>query len=413
MAKLLFFRDKKGNGGGDGGGDGNGQGNGQGEPKGVSSGKQGLGEPKATKEKGKGTSKKGENLMDEVLSSLNDDFGQNQAKQSSPYTQGRLFWVNCDSPRALHNFTDYHFKKMGSHLKNEWLNFQKLSQDEINRNNTDWFGSPMPQSIAELDKMKAFRHIDRYNELKKKLSKELKALKKLKKIDIVPVRKIAYNDRELGIFSFDAAAISLRKDKDDKGKKIIVSDNKKSFAYFEEKDNQKRFVRIYVTRPSSAAAGDADNLLWKGILAALLTEELTSLQFDVEVVGINGTTDFQSGGGSGYDYYATFTKFKKSQGRLNVDEFLMHVADAAYMRYHGFKEQIATYQNFKHYKKQTEKYGSMTFDWSVAYLIEQINDGSKYLLINNVFSEEALLEQVTNILEQVKNGTFLQTRYTQ
>ena len=321
--------------------------------------------------------------------------------------QNDFYFVHCNSFRELSNFVDFQFKKMRNHLKEEWKRFQAENQDAIDKNNTYWFGEPMPKSLTELEKLTQFRYMDKFLKLQKHLRTELKKLKKLRKLDTIQVKKIAYNDREIGIFSFDRASMGLYKEKQKDGTMKIVSDVKKSFVYFETKDSQKRFVRIYVQRPNSNVH-HADDLFFKGAYAALLSEELMNVGYDVEVIGVNGTTDFNSYKNGGHDFYATFTTFKKATARLNLNDFLLCVADAAYMRYKGFKEQIAVYNHFKKHDMQIQNVGSYTFGANMRFLMKRLNENTKYLLIEQVYSEEQLLENILNFLKQInETGTFV------
>ena len=322
------------------------------------------------------------------------------------YGQNDFRFVHCNSFRELTNFMDFQFKKMSTHLQGEWKRFQDENQEALDDNNVYWFGEPMPKSLDELEKINQFRHMEKFLQLQKNLQSELKKLKKLRKLDAIQVKKIAYNDREIGVFSFDRASMGLYKERQKDGTMKIVSDVKKSFVYFESKDSEKRFVRIYVQRPNSNVH-HADELFFLGAYAAILSEELMNGGYDVEIIGVNGTTDFSSLKDGGFDFYATFTTFKKANTRLNLNDFLLCVADAAYMRYKGFKEQIAVYSHFKKDNIQTQNVGSYTFGENMPFLMKRLNKDTKYLLIDRVHDEKSLLESIINLLNEInETGTF-------
>jgi len=265
-----------------------------------------------------------------------------------------------DTNYQMLNFDD--LQNFNEFVANEKLTDANLSSKEsavtksIEENyNTDWYGLPIAQSPEEIYNHNHFLGMDKIDEVKSIVKPYLEKMNERIR-SILPERKLDYNDRNLGIFSFDRAMMGMYKLNNidlstslstqksqiavELGRTKPKTTVKKIFAYFSDQNKSADAVTIYQVC-GGAANIDGDNLLYTGIATSILVEYLEKRNIPVQVKGIlasgvNGT------------YRGALVTLKSFQNKFDMNTFLLFTSDPRYFRCKGFLGLISTsnYMNF-------------------------------------------------------------------
>lgn len=265
----------------------------------------------------------------------------------------------------------------------------------------DWYGTPVPTDISELENHDTFENFPLYKKKKKELKNLLKQARKLKSRHEIPSKKIAYNARQLGIFSFDRAAVGLKKTRTKDGEIKIVTDVRTVYAYHQNKQNEQQAVKIYL-KAGAASNITGDEMINVGIGAGLLVEELVKLGYQVEVnLAIGGRNiDQEKKYNKGH---IAFIRLKSFEGNLKLNDLLVLSGSPRYFRYRGFKGIIAL-----------NDWNGLECDSGLNYpiqpsqfkmIVNQMESKSKgrHFVFGDTYSESGIIEEIQSIIDQIKN----------
>jgi hypothetical protein len=222
-------------------------------------------------------------------------------------------------------------------------NTQKMNTLEgevVNRYASNWFANA--KNVQEVFSPTKFSAWELVEEMRPALKTALNRFLEIKQKNNIKIKKLSWNDREIGVFAFDRAAMVLKTLRPPKlirclnialskptGERV-VSENKSSFAWFQPKPQKRRSVRIFIRQGALARVSGLD-MFYTGIAPFLLAELLMKKGFRVEIsVFLNSTIGF-----------ITRTVIKSFLGSLDANTFLMFAADPRYFRHKGFLHIVA------------------------------------------------------------------------
>ncbi len=275
-------------------------------------------------------------------------------KHTIPLNSGTAHYITFDSVLDFHGFVDTEIKQ----LKTD--NFEVLKNMHTNAVNTinahsDWYGAPIPKSIKDVEHHNHFLGMHLIQKIQPKIKKQLKRYLKLAEDHILSKPKLDYNDKGLGVFSFDRAAMGLFRlqptaahtnmqknisqmkielDRDNKTTTI-----KKVYAQIKDRSSSFPSLQLYITAGANANI-KGDRLLYIGLACAELVEFMELRGIAVEVNIIFGTFF------SGY-YLMGIVRLKRFEDRLDKNQLLLISSDPRYFRYRGFKSLIALSNYFE------------------------------------------------------------------
>ena len=119
-------------------------------------------------------------------------------------------YVEFNSVKDLHHFADGKILDLSPANYKAW---RKVNNDAAHNIAIDrgWFGYPPPGSVDELNEYSQFSGMHLLRDLRPKIKKDLYPFLQYLDEEVLPKPKMSYNDRGLGVFSFDRAAMSLQR----------------------------------------------------------------------------------------------------------------------------------------------------------------------------------------------------------
>lgn len=212
--------------------------------------------------------------------------------------------MQFDSVGSFHAFVDDEMKSLSAHNHEMMKTINKGTQDEIEKG-TEWYGTPAPKSIAELDNHISFMEMHLMKEVQPKVKDHLSGYLRFLDNEVMPKPKLSYNDRGLGMFSFDRAAMGLYKNTRistgtpidmattqlniELGRKHTSTSVKKVFAWFENKQSSYPSLRLYIMAGANANI-QGNQLLYVGLACGELIDFLEARGVAVEVNVLLGTS---------------------------------------------------------------------------------------------------------------------------
>ncbi|MEO9870381.1 MAG: hypothetical protein ABJQ69_03700 [Ekhidna sp.] len=266
----------------------------------------------------------------------------------------RYNYVRFESVGGFHAFVDDEVKVLSTHNRPVLKSINEGTQKQIEQG-TQWYGSPPPKSISELDQHTRFMGMHLADEVRAKIKKYLASYMRLLDSEQMPKPKISYNDRGLGMFSFDRASVGLFKATRintltpidstitqlniELGKKQTRTTVKKVFAYLENKRTHLPSMRLYIMAGANAHV-QGDELLYVGLACHELIDFLQARGVAVEVNVLLGTY-------FNHQISMAVIKLKSFEDSMDTNQLLLLTSDPRYFRYKGFKALIALSNHFK------------------------------------------------------------------
>lgn len=267
---------------------------------------------------------------------------------------GDYNYLIFDSVFAFNDFVDQQGQNLSSHNNDVWKTIQVNAEGRIAKA-SEWYGTPVPKSISELQKHTSFLGMH----LLKKILPQIKDqfTKYLDYLDthVLPKPKIAYNDRGLGIFCFDRAAMGMYKSFPINtstaldsaisqlhialNKKKLRTSVKKVFAHFEHKKSSYPSLQLYIMAGGNSSV-EGNSLLYVGLACGLLVEFMELRGISVEVNVLIGTH-------FGDQNIVSQVRVKRFEDRLDKNQLLLMASDPRYFRFRGFKALIAMSNYFE------------------------------------------------------------------
>ncbi|UII32263.1 hypothetical protein LVD17_00230 [Fulvivirga ulvae] len=257
-------------------------------------------------------------------------------------------YLEFDSVTDFHRFVDRQAEMLSLENAARWRGEVSHAHYELS-NGTDWYGEPQPASIDELNEHEQFSGIHLAEQLRPKIREYLYPYLEHLDREILPIPRMAYNDRGLGVFSFDRAAMSLQRlervnlsSKLDKtnsqlnielGRTRIVTTVKKAYAWFENRNSSLPAIRLYLLAGGNASV-EGQDMLYTGLACSELVAFLERRNIPVEVnVLVASIFSGQTTVG--------VVRVKRFQDKADLNQILLMSSDPRYFRFRGFKALIA------------------------------------------------------------------------
>ena len=267
---------------------------------------------------------------------------------TTPLQNGTAHYVRFDSVTDFHGFVDHQIR----HLTPENSKiFQSVHQRTISavHQNSEWYGTPGVSSMDEIIHHDHFLGMPLMEKIRPKLRTLLERYIVMVEDQTFPKPKLEYNDKGLGVFSFDRAATGLYRmqptlSHTDMHKNIsqmqieLDRDNKTTtiknvFAHIKDSAASLPSLQLYITAGANANI-QGDQLLYIGLACAELVEfmELRGIAVEVNVL----FETFCKG-----SYPMGVVRLKQFGAPLDKNQLLLLSSDPRYFRYRGFKALIA------------------------------------------------------------------------
>ena len=321
----------------------------------------------------------------------------------TPY-QVRTF----DRVTAFDAFVDAQITQLSSPNQKTW-NHLVIETDLELQKGTDWYGDPAPGSVRELDDHRTFSGMALLKQVQPKIKEHLRSFLDHLAAHVLPEPKVEYNDRGLGLFSFDRAAMGLyRLPRIDLHPPMaslnsqlrielqqhpVTTSVKKVYAYFQHREVQRPSLRLYLMAGGNAhVAGNA--LLYTGLACAELVAFLERRAVPVEINVLYGNA---------YDgrHHLAVVRVKRFQDTLDVNQLLLMSSDPRYFRFRGFKALIALADAFG--QTIPTHLGRLEPDMGKHY-VQTLPAEQQGIVFEQSYSLEAAAREVKRIVEALKNA---------
>ena len=313
------------------------------------------------------------------------------------------YYSTFDSIKAFNDFVDVQTMTLKESNKGVWANINSTTSSNLQRKST-WYGTPTPKDIEELNTHKYFLGMPLLKKIQPKIKEKLQDYLKLLDTTGLEKPKVAYNDRGLGVFSFDRAAMGLYRLHPTNSRTLVGkvsnqmkieldTDNKTTsvksvYAYFQNKKVSYPALKLYLLAGGNANIS-GDKLLYVGLACAELVEFMETLGIAVEVNVLIGTS-FRN------KTFMGVIRAKRFQDRLDKNQLMLTSSDPRYFRYRGFKGIIALGDHFNY--KVPSSLGRITKTMGKAF-VEMISDTDTYhVVFEQSYSMDAAVKEITRII---------------
>lgn len=316
----------------------------------------------------------------------------------------RTYYSYFDNVQSFNDFVDEQSKVLNDHNRDRLKGMNKTTESSIKRG-TSWYGSPSPKDVSELNEHRYFLGMELLRKVQPKIKDKLEAYIKLMDNKILSKPKVAYNDRGLGVFSFDRAAMGLYRLQPTGSEKQI--DNtisqlqieldtsnkttavKSVYAYFKNKKSSYPALQLYLMAGGNAKI-KGDELLYVGLACAELVEFMEIRGVAVEVNALLGTS-FNG------NVAMSVIRIKRFQDKLDKNQLLLMTSDPRYFRYRGFKALIALCDHFG--LNIPDGLGSLKQNMGKDFVKEITDKQNRYAVFEQSYSIDAAVKEVTQVIE--------------
>jgi hypothetical protein len=326
-------------------------------------------------------------------------------KHTVQTTDGKYNYLLFDSVFAFNAFVDDEIKQLSSTNASRW-NLVKVSTSDQLNNGTDWYGTPTPKDVKELEAHRTFlgmKLVEKIQpQIKDKLAKYLEYLED----SVLPKPKMAYNDRGLGVFSFERAAMGMYRNFPvntqnpvntavsqmtiELRKHQLQTSVKSVFAFFQDKESSYPSLQLYIMAGANAHVKGND-LLYVGLACAELVEFMELRGISVEVNVMLGTS-FNN------QVVMACIRVKRFQDKLDKNQLLLISSDPRYFRYRGFKGLVA----LSNYFGLTIPSGLGTISASMGNVFAKAVN-QKGFVFEQSYSMDSAVKEVSQIITNYKN----------
>ncbi len=319
--------------------------------------------------------------------------------------KGTAYYTSFDSGTDFHEFVEDQMQQLNAGNRKVFQNMHLRALQKI-QGQTSWYGSPSPKSIDDLITHDYFLGMPLLEVIRPKIRKQLEHYLKVAKDKILPKPKMEYNDKGLGVFSFDRAAMGLYRlqptlaappiqkqinqmniELDRGNKTTIIKD-----VYAQIKDKATAFpaLQLYITAGANAHV-NGDQLLYVGLACAELTDFMESRGIAIGVNIIFETYFDQK-------YIISMVRVKRFEDPLNLNALLLLSSDPRYYRYRGFKALIAL---------------SNYFGWTIPQSLGSSQKDLGKQFVQATGADGFVFEQSYSMDTAIREVTKIITRYTQ
>ncbi len=311
-----------------------------------------------------------------------------------------------DSVLSFHAFVDNQIPNLSQHnfktFKgiNDWVSWHL-------RANSKMYGVPIPNNVEELNNHKIFRGMHLLSKIQPKIQSKLHSFLNRGDSKTIEKPKLTFNDKGIGIFSFDMASLGLFRRiplantesplEQTIGKMKIAlqfsdvkSSTKKVFAHFEQKKGTYPALEVYVTAGGNAKI-EGDDLMYVGIACSELVDYMEARGIPV---GINVViaTSFDT------QIIAGIIRVKHFEDRLDKNQFLLLTSDPKYYRYRGFKALVSLGDYFG---IDLPVGLGTNFEGMDRHIVDAITDG-RGVSFGQSYSIEEATKEIINIIAVYK-----------
>lgn len=303
-------------------------------------------------------------------------------------------YLHFDSLAEFDAFVDEEILRLSYENGKVWKGIKAGALSALSTN-PDWYGTPAPKSVRELEEHKEFQSPKLFQEVENEIRNSLSEFEKLELQNLLQVRKIAYNSMGFGVFSFDRAAMGLQKIKTESGKEKVITSVKDVYAYFQNKPMEQRSVKLYLVAGALAHTSGKD-MLYTGMGASVLADFLSQRNYSVEISIIIESLDYSARKG-----YLNIVQVKRFEDTLDRNLIAVLSSDPKYFRYKGFKSIVAVYNRFGDIV--SESLGGMV----PKHLIEELVQGENSrtitpIVFQQIFSLREVKESIIGIINRLK-----------
>ncbi len=309
-------------------------------------------------------------------------------------------YVEFASVGAFHDFVSAQESQLHSGnadvlSQQKWQANRRIEQGSL------WYGTPIPTSSSDLEMHGQFLAIEKVAILKDKIRKKLASYMKLLQPQVITKPTLKPNDRGLGVFSFERAAMGLYRIQPtathppleglltqlriatDTGNK--ATSIRSTFLHFEDQTKNAPSLELYVLAGGNAHL-KGDQLVWIGLASAVLTEFMQERNIAMQIHVVLGTYFENS-------FYGASIRIKSFTEVLDINQLLLLSSDPRYFRYRGFQALITLCDYFKVHIPQTL---GANKEGIGKEFIAAINP--KAILFENSYSLDSAVKEVTTII---------------
>ncbi|GAA0892600.1 hypothetical protein GCM10009122_22790 [Fulvivirga kasyanovii] len=306
-----------------------------------------------------------------------------------------------DCAGDFHDFVDHQTRELSPANKARWKETNVYTRERLEKGST-WYGDPPPADLNELNAHDTFSGLHLVKQIKPKIKAYLYKYLNHLEAEEMPKPRIAYNDRGIGVFSFDRAAMNLQRlekvslstplDKTasqlniELGRTKIITTVKKAYAWFEHRESSLPAIRLYLVAGANADI-EGNNILYTGLGCCELAEFMELRGVPVEV-NILIETSFQA------QTVVACVRVKRFQDKVDLNQLLLISSDPKYYRYRGFKALIAMANYFDLFIP--EGLGSTLPDIGKGFVNAL---GTKGFVFEQSYSLEAAAREVKQIID--------------
>jgi len=324
----------------------------------------------------------------------------NPTKHTLEFGRQPYNYLLFDSVSDFNHFTDSQNLLLSPANRKVWEHIQRNTRLSVQRGST-WYGTPAPSSMEELEGHKIFQKMELLAELQPRIREHLQKYIAHLQTEVLPKPKVDYNDRGLGMFSFERAAMGLFRHSQlnvsspiertstqlniELGRFDIATRVKSVYAYFQHKDSSCPSIRLYLLCGANAYV-EGNAIYYVGLACAELVAFMEERGVSVEVNALLGS---QSGAVN-----LAVIRVKRFQDALDKNQLLLISSDPRYFRFRGFKAIISLYDYFG--RTVPPGLGQITDTMAKDFVPALKNEG---FVFEQSYSLEAAAREVKRIIE--------------
>ena len=325
-------------------------------------------------------------------------------KHSIPSSNGKYNYLLFDSVFAFNAFVDEETRELSDMNKSRWRVVNNSTESELKKG-TDWYGTPTPKNVEELNEHRTFLGMSLIKYIQPKIKDKLSQYLEYLQDSVLPKPKMDYNDRGLGVFSFERAATGMYKMHPvntqnplntavsqmniELGNRKIQTSVKSVYAYFKDKQTSYPSMQLYIMAGGNAGV-KGNQLFYVGLACAELVEFMEIRGVSVEVNVLLGTS-FDS------QVSMAVIRVKRFQDKLDKNQLLLISSDPRYFRYRGFKGLVALSNYFG--LTIPQGLGSITANMGNAFAKEINANG---FVFEQSYAMDSAVREVSQIIENYK-----------
>ena len=316
----------------------------------------------------------------------------------------RYNYLRFDNVTSFNQFVDD--EPLNYSNKNIWQH-QVLDTSLSIEEGTDWYGHPIPESLDDLENHTHYLGMHLIKKLQPKIQAHLNKYLEYLNSNVMPEPKVDYNDRGLGMFSFDRAALGLVKlhrvnlstpihtinsQLDiELDRKTTTTQVKKVFAFFKDKQIALPSMRLYIMAGANAHI-TGDEMLYVGLASGELVTFMEQRGVPVEVNVMIGN-EFSNNINLG------IVTVKRFQDQLDKNQLLLMSSDPRYFRFRGFKALVSLSNRFG--LDIPSSFGRLDKDMGkhFAQLLNTQQPEMNGFVFEQSYSLDAAAKEVTRIIE--------------